>query len=100
MHMAKVVLKNMARGARGVRGKDGELVMIEAGATSAELDLSDSELKDALATGDFEKASAKEAAAAEEGSTALGEPGPGDPPKPEGEPENEVAAAPRGRRAS
>jgi hypothetical protein len=50
--MAKVSIKNIARGARGVRTAAGELVMIEPGA-SAELDLAASERKDAEATGYF-----------------------------------------------
>jgi hypothetical protein len=94
--MAKTVLKNTARGARGVRGKDGELVMVEPGATVTIDDIDAQELKDALA-GDFEKGSAKDAPEEQE-SQALGEPGPGDPPKPEDPPENEVDTARTGNR--
>lgn len=50
--MAKAKLRNIALGARGVHTTDGSLVMIEKGET-AELDLSDSELRDAKATGYF-----------------------------------------------
>lgn len=50
--MAKVSIKNIAPGARGVRDTDGNLVMIEPNAT-AELDLSAGERKDAEASGYF-----------------------------------------------
>ena len=91
--MAKAVLKNTAAGARGVRSKNGELTMVEPGETVTIDDIEDGELKDALA-GDFEKGKASDVADEPE-STALGEPGPGDPPVPEDEPENEAAAATR-----
>lgn len=77
--MAKTFLTNTAAGARGVHTKEGELIMIEAGATSAALDLDDQEIKDALA-GDFEKGKASDAAV---------EDGAGDPPAPDAAPENE-----------
>ena len=99
--MAKTVLRNTARGARGIRTASGDLVMIEGGATSAPLDIDAAELKDNLVEngGSFEKAKASEAAE-EADAGVLGEPGPGDPPVPEDEPENEVAAPEAsGRRA-
>lgn len=58
--MAKTTIRNIARGARGVRTTDGELVMIERG-ESAELDLSAAERKDAEATGYFVFGDAAEA---------------------------------------
>lgn len=96
--MAKVYLKNISRGARGVRNDAHELTMIEPGQT-AEVDISSAELEDALATGSFEKGkkgeAAVEGAAAE--SQALGEPGPGDPPVPDEPAVNEVPATPTRR---
>ncbi len=83
--MAKSVLKNTSAGARGVRLKSGELVMIEAGQTVADLDLDDQELEDALA-GDFEKGKAGDA-------PESAEPPAGNPPVPDGPPENEANTA-------
>lgn len=85
-------LTNTARGARGIRAKDGQLVMVEPGRT-VNLDLDSQELEDALA-GDFEKGKAADAeasASAEEGVAMTGEPQPGDPPVAD-EPENEPAS--------
>lgn len=50
--MAKVTIRNISPGARGVRNPDGELIMIERG-ESAEVELSANERKDAEATGYF-----------------------------------------------
>lgn len=54
--MAKTAIRNISPGPRGVRTVDGDLVMIERGA-SVELELSAAEKKDAEATGYFEFAS-------------------------------------------
>lgn len=45
--------KNIAPGSRGIRGKDGQLVMVEPG-QSVDLDVSDVELRDAREGGQFE----------------------------------------------
>jgi hypothetical protein len=97
--MAKAILKNTARGARGVRNKAGDLIMVEPGQTVSIDDIDDAELKDATGDfGSFEKGKASDVPD-EEPSTALGEPGPGDPPVPSDPPENEVEQpAARGRR--
>lgn len=47
--MAKTKFKNLQSGARGLRGKDGELVMIEPG-QEIELEVDSQELKDAKAS--------------------------------------------------
>lgn len=50
--MAKTSIRNIALGARGVYGSDGQLVMIEPGETQ-ELDLTAAERKDVEASGYF-----------------------------------------------
>ena len=96
--MAKVALKNTARGDRGVRNAAGDLIMVAPGQTVTG-DFDANEVKDALA-GDFEKGKASDAADDGDEAAALGERGPGDPPVPEDPPANEgaaPAAAPRRR---